>query len=277
MKSSRFYLLFLLSIVFLACGEERNPNIVVVHFLNGPPNLHPTNTNNTYTSHVNALCYQQLMVTGGQNGKLIPELSDGQPEFSEDRLRQTFTVRADAKWPDGSPITAKDVLFSYKLMACPLVESGQRATGIDMVESFRIDPDNDRRCTVQFTDFDISNDLFGAMTHVMDPRVFDPENVLEGYSFAELLTADSVQMSEEKLVNWATFFNDPQWGLEIEKMQSGSGPYRVKSWMDQQQIVLVRNEKFWAKGVEDPARLFEQGPDQIIYKFVKDDKAVELQ
>ncbi|MEL7341829.1 MAG: ABC transporter substrate-binding protein, partial [Bacteroidota bacterium] len=275
MKSSRIYLFFLLSLVLLACGEERNPNIAVVHFLNEPPNLHPTNANNSYTSHINALCYQQLLVTGGQNGKLIPELSSGQPEISEDRLTHTYTIREDAKWPDGSAITAKDVIFSYKILACPLVESGQRAAGIEMVESFKTDPEDERRCTVVFNEYNLRNDLFGAMTQILDARLFDPNQVLEDYSFAELLVADS--LSEEKLVDWATFYNDPQWGLELEKMKSGSGPYRVEAWMPKQQISLVRNPNFWAKGVDHPERLFEQGPDKIVYKFVKDDKAAELQ
>ncbi|MFK7920388.1 MAG: ABC transporter substrate-binding protein [Bacteroidia bacterium] len=277
MKTSSPFLLFLLSLLFVACGPERNPNILVVHFLNEPPNLHPTNSNNGYTNQINALCYQQLMLTGGENGKLVSELATGSIEVSEDKSTYSYTVREDAKWPDGSPITAADVIFSYKILACPLVETGQRAAGIDMVQSFEVDPDNNRRCTVVFSEFSMSNALFPAMTQIMDWREFDPNNVLAGFSFAELLAEDSVLLSDPKLVAWASAYNDPQLGLDLTRMQSGSGPYKVESWMPQQQITLIRNENFWAKGINDEEGIFDQGPDKIIYKFVKDDKAAELQ
>ncbi|MEM6344206.1 MAG: ABC transporter substrate-binding protein [Bacteroidota bacterium] len=277
MKTSPYLLLLLLSLVFVACGPERNPNVVVVHFLNEPPNLHPTNSNNGYTNQINALCYQQLMLTGRENGKLVAELAEEPIEFTEDRLSFSFTVREDAKWPSGKPITAEDVVFSYKILACPLVETGQRGAGIARVESFTVDPNNNRRCTVVFNEYSINNALFGATTQIMDRSFFDPDNVLGGFSFAELLSEDSVLLSDPKLVEWAGTYNDPQMGLEISRMQSGSGPYRVESWLPQQQITLVRNPDFWAKGIEHKEGLFEQGPDKIIYKFVKDDKAAELQ
>ncbi len=277
MKTSPYLLLLLLSLVFVACGPERNPNVVVVHFLNEPPNLHPTNSNNGYTNQINSLCYQQLMLTGRDNGNLVSELAQEPVEISDDRLTISFTVKEGAKWPNGATITAEDVIFSYKILACPLVETGQRAAGIDRVESFTVDPNNERRCTVVFNEYSITNALFGATTQIMEREFFDPDNVLGGFSFAELLSEDSVLLSDPKLVEWAGNYNDPQMGLELDRMRSGSGPYQIESWLPQQQITLVRNPNFWAAGMEHPEGLFDQGPDKIIYKFVKDDKAAELQ
>lgn len=277
MKTSPYLLLLLLSLLFVACGPERNPNIVVVHLLNEPPNLHPTNSNNGYTNQINSLCYQQLMYPGRDNGEMVAELAQEAVEISEDRLTVSFTVREDAKWPNGKPITAEDVVFSYKILACPLIETGQRAAGIHRVASFTVDPNNDRRCTVNFNEYSITNALIGASTQIMDRTYFDPDNVLGGFSFAELLSEDSVLLSDPKLVAWASSYNDPQMGLDLQRMKSGSGPYRIESWLPQQQITLVRNPDFWAKGIKTEKNLFEQGPDKIVYKFVKEDKAVELQ
>jgi ABC-type transport system substrate-binding protein len=52
------------------------------------------------------------------NYELQPRLAESY-EVSEDAMTFTFTLREGLQWSDGTPFTAKDVLFTYELLADP--------------------------------------------------------------------------------------------------------------------------------------------------------------
>ena len=43
-----------------------------------------------------------------EEGSLVPELSDGEPEVSEDGLSYTFKIKDGLKWSDGETLDAED-------------------------------------------------------------------------------------------------------------------------------------------------------------------------
>ncbi|MDN7226175.1 peptide ABC transporter substrate-binding protein [Planococcus liqunii] len=51
-----------------------------------------------------------------------PAVAEGEPEISEDGLTYTFKLR-DAKWSDGSPVTAQDFVFSWQRAVDPATGS----------------------------------------------------------------------------------------------------------------------------------------------------------
>ncbi|MCB8967490.1 MAG: peptide ABC transporter substrate-binding protein [Ardenticatenaceae bacterium] len=53
-----------------------------------------------------------------ENGRIAPALAQSW-QVSDDGLTVTFTLRDDAVWQDGEPVTANDVAFTYGLMADP--------------------------------------------------------------------------------------------------------------------------------------------------------------
>jgi peptide/nickel transport system substrate-binding protein len=67
-------------------------------------------------------------------------LETGQPEpnlatweISEDGLTYTFTIRDDANWSDGTPITAQDAAFTINAMTSESVETFRTVTGLSAV------------------------------------------------------------------------------------------------------------------------------------------------
>jgi len=54
----------------------------------------------------------------GANSELTPYLAKSLPEVSSDGLTYTIKMRNDAKWSDGTPVTAHDVVWAanYSLM-----------------------------------------------------------------------------------------------------------------------------------------------------------------
>jgi peptide/nickel transport system substrate-binding protein len=279
MTSRKPYLLFAgILLLVLACSptSDRDPGHLVVHFLNEPTSLHPIAESNSYTNQVNALCHQGLILIDPVTGKLIPELAVSLPEKSEDGLSHTYEILPEANWPDGSPITAKDAEFSFKLLAFPLIKSGQRAAVLETVSSVTVDTDNPRRLRFDFTEYSINNGQVGAATILLDPRLYDPQGLLEPYRYAELKN-DTTLSRDTALAAWANRFNDVQTGMNLDQLNQGSGPYIVQEWIPKQQIILVPRpaNQYWARDRSEPH--FARGPQKLIFKIINDDKLAELQ
>ncbi|MCW1930210.1 MAG: peptide ABC transporter substrate-binding protein [Candidatus Kerfeldbacteria bacterium] len=72
-----------------------------------------------------------------QNGELQPDLVT-EYSISEDQLTYTFTVRQDAKWHDGEPVTVDDMLFTVESIQDPVFQSPLQSS-LDGVTATRID------------------------------------------------------------------------------------------------------------------------------------------
>jgi len=72
-----------------------------------------------------------------KNLNVVPDLADGMPQISSDHLIWTVKIRKNAKWSDGSPITADDVVATVKLQADPNLDTdlGYDWGKLDKVES----------------------------------------------------------------------------------------------------------------------------------------------
>lgn len=55
------------------------------------------------------------LIAIGTNADIVLQLAESPATFSSDGLTATFKMRKDAKWSDGQPVTAHDVVFSYNL------------------------------------------------------------------------------------------------------------------------------------------------------------------
>ncbi|MFZ0215267.1 MAG: peptide ABC transporter substrate-binding protein, partial [Candidatus Dormiibacterota bacterium] len=67
---------------------------------------------------VSSLCFDGLLTYGG-DGSLRPALAKAVPQVSPDGLSYVLDLRPNARWTDGRPITADDVVFTYDLHYAP--------------------------------------------------------------------------------------------------------------------------------------------------------------
>src|SRR5699024_3927460 len=54
-----------------------------------------------------------------KEGDFIPDLAVSEPEVNEDQTVYTFTIRDDAEWENGDPVTADDFVYSWKRAVDP--------------------------------------------------------------------------------------------------------------------------------------------------------------
>ncbi|MBP6885989.1 MAG: hypothetical protein KBC02_01985 [Candidatus Pacebacteria bacterium] len=63
---------------------------------------------------ISSLVFSGLYRYNGK-GKLVPDLAESLPETTTDGLSLSVTVRQDALWHDGTPVTADDILFTVAI------------------------------------------------------------------------------------------------------------------------------------------------------------------
>lgn len=86
-----------------------------------PETLDPHKSTGVPEAHIGRDMFEGL-VAETQDGKLIPGVAE-KWEVSPDGLTYTFTLRADAKWSDGKPLTAEDVAWSHRRLLDPATAS----------------------------------------------------------------------------------------------------------------------------------------------------------
>ncbi len=142
-----------------------------------------------------------------------PLLLDGEPVVEEDPFRVTYTLKEEAEWSDGTPITARDVQFTWERRVDPDVEVANR-TGYDLVSETEIVDDK----TITFT-FEEVYAPWRTMFATLDAVIL-PAHILEGEDLNEV------------------------WRDEIP---IASGPFQFEEWDRGVDMTLVRNENYWGE------------------------------
>lgn len=88
--------------------------------------LVPFNTTNANSDVVLELLYDKLVVVKA-DGTFKPRLADSWSIDEETHTKITFNLNKDAKWHDGTPVTADDVVFTVELMASPDISVARRS------------------------------------------------------------------------------------------------------------------------------------------------------
>lgn len=160
------------------------------------------------------------LMTLAPDGSYIPSpLLDGDPvlagegaDDSGDPFNVTYTLREEAVWDDGTPITCADVEFSWQAF---LTTTGTLTTvGLDKIESIE-EGDGAGECVMTFTEpYAPWADLLGASTQYV-------------------LKADA-------------FPNGPDIANELAtELPFSGGPFILESFDPTGEATFVRNEAYW--------------------------------
>jgi peptide/nickel transport system substrate-binding protein len=144
----------------------------------------------------------------------IPTLENG--GISADYLVYTYHLRQDATWHDGTPVTSKDVEFSYRVMIHPDINVETRQ-GWDIVESVET-PDP---YTVIFKLSEVYANFAGDC--------FYDESVLPEHLLAGALGAG--------------FQSDPFHSAPV-----GSGPFIFHEWVSGSHMTFRKNPGYYGEG-----------------------------
>jgi len=217
---------------------------IIVRYEAEPDTLNPLLLTTIMSSYVlhganNSQVYEYLLGYDTRDWTISkPLLAESLPQVSEDHSVYVFTIRDGVKWHDGKPLTTEDVLFSFKAVMCPLVDSAlfrsylTDLADVEQLEGRKI------RFTVGKPNWQQVSTLANTLP-IIPKHVFDPKGLLDVYTFKEIIGGQ--RKTDPKIKEFAEAFNrHPN-----NRIPVGSGPYKFERWDTGREIVLVRNEEYW--------------------------------
>ncbi|MFD1066621.1 peptide ABC transporter substrate-binding protein [Oceanobacillus locisalsi] len=154
MKKSKYYLIIVLAltmVIISACGSDNSGEGSSENSEGGESTASgeqvfnmvetaeiPTGDPTLATDAASFIVFGQTMeglYTLDENDTPVPAISDGEPEISDDGLVYTFTLREDANWSNGDPVTAHDFVYSWQRAVDPETGSEYAYMFSDVIEN----------------------------------------------------------------------------------------------------------------------------------------------
>lgn len=171
----------------------------------GTTGIDPATSVSSANYRVMELIYDRLL-DYNRNNELEPDLATY--DLSSDGLTYTFHIRPEAKFSDGTQITAEDVQFSLQRMK----DSETAKTDMAVVTSI---------------------DIVDPVTVAV--KLSEPSRVL----LATLAKSGPAPILSKKAVADPNYFQMPV---------ATSGPYMIQEWIPKDHITLVANPNYWNVG-----------------------------
>ena len=170
-------------------------------------NLIPILASDGASHAIAGLTYNSLVSYDGTLN-LYGDLAD-QWEVSPDGKTMTFHLREGVRWQDGKPLTAEDVLFTYRLIIDPKTPTAYSESYKQVKDAQVVDPHRIR--------FTYDKPYCPAMESWASLSIL-PKHLLEGKD-----------VTKSPLV----------------RRPMGTGPYKLNRWITQNQIVLESNHDYF--------------------------------
>ena len=222
----------------------------------GPNSLDPTEGWSVLGNSIQqALTHRSLtQYKRGEDGEpiLVPDLATDLGTPNEDYTEWTFTIRDDATWEDGKPVTAEEVAWGIQRSLD--AETFPAGPGAEYSKGY----------------FEGGQDYAGPYTDKDKPYdaiTFDGQDV-------------TIKMAKPfpDMDYWGAFMamgpaplgnasKPPNYGTK----PLSNGPYKVDSYKPNEELVLVKNDQWSADS--DPGR--HQYADEFVFKFNQDQAKVD--
>ncbi|MFN0213056.1 MAG: ABC transporter substrate-binding protein [Saprospiraceae bacterium] len=185
-----------------------------------------------------------------------------------------FEIIPEAVWDNGTPITAQDIAFTFKLVFHPGLPASYRGF-LTQLSGLEIDSANPKKFILYFSSFYMLSLETICSTPIYPAYHYDPAKRLTNIPLEDFLdTAKTRAFSED--ANLKTFveeFSHPKFANDPNAISS-SGPYRMER-MNEQGAILVKKQNWWGDKVVDQYPMLTAYPKKLVYKVVKDDLTME--
>lgn len=157
--------------------------------------------------------------------RVVPALAE-RWESNADKTVWTFHLRPDHKWSDGEPLSAADVVFTYRLMQNPQIPNNYRDFW-----SYLEEPPKVEALDAQTVRFTLAKPFAPLLFNLMAP-------ILPRHILAESMTLETGK-GPEFLRRWGIFEDPAQIVV--------NGPWRLKNYDAGERVVLERNPHYYLR------------------------------
>lgn len=177
-----------------------------------------------YTDYMASVNLYDGLVTVDPAGNLVPELAESW-SVADDARSATFVLREDARFADGTPVTAHDVVYSFERLL--RINQGPAYLFAGVIESGDVIAEDTRTVTFRLS------------------RTFAPF----------MATIPSLRIVNSALVEANAGDDDGQTFLSANT--AGAGPYLLHRWDRGSRMIVRRNPDYyqgWHEGAIDEVR-----------------------
>lgn len=277
--------LSVLAIVFLSsCGKDapawkHNDNTVRVRQAAAITTMNPYLFRTKYERYAMELVYQNLMNFDYQALTLAPQAIKAAPTVlditeGEFAAGQSFTyeIFPEAVWDDGKPVTGKDYEFTLKALFNPKMPTQRFLGYVEFVRDIEVDEANPKLFTV-FTNkkYFLNMEAISSLP-VLPAHVYDEGGLMNKFTLKDLTdpAKAATLANDPALQQFADAYTSPKFSREVI---SGSGPYKLVEWVDDQRVVLAKKENWWGEKLAAQYPLLQAYPDTFIFLPIEDQVA----
>lgn len=202
-----------------------------------PPTLHPITSVDASAGKIASYVLDRLMDRDPDTYEFRPGLAE-KFDVSKDGKEFLVTLRKDATFSDGKPVTAEDVKFSFDVYFDDAYQAFHMRPYLEGIAKAEIVNEFQVRFTTKET-------------------YFKNQEIISGL---EILPKH--------------FYGDAKTSIKKNKVLLGSGPYTLASYEQGKRIILKRNPKWW--GFSNPAQAKVHNFDEIHFRFIRGEE-IELE
>jgi len=221
-------LLFFMQIFIFSCNSGKDYSALVIGVSGDTDSFNPLLTRSRFGTELSKMMYLSLMVEQPDFVTFEPGLARSW-EINDNGRRVRFNLRTDVFWTDSVKVTAADVEFTYQKQIDEKID-WTGASVKDRIKSVIVVNDS----TIDF----IFEQPYTYQLMDINEGIILPRHVYQ-----------HVKPEEWK-------------DLDFTRNPVSNGPYKLKSWIPNQYIELVKNELFYKA---DLPKI-----NQIIFKIVPD-------
>ncbi len=249
-----FIYLLLISSFFLSCkGGKKGKNEVNAHELADPDKLCPYASTSASATAIERFMFQKLIDWDYNKGDFVGMLAVGKPNISEygNGLKLDYEIRPEATWDNGSPVTAHDVVFSFKAALNPKTNCEQIRPYLDFLADVIIDTANPKKFSV------ISNQKYILVEEysgywVIPEYIYDKEKIMRNFSISDFRDSKKKETlkGDKNILRFADEFNSQKFSRE-KGFVVGSGPYEFDEWVTGSKLTLKKKKDWWGDKTND--------------------------
>jgi peptide/nickel transport system substrate-binding protein len=275
-------IIFAATFILTSCGGESTDNqntnttvsdVVTSHELSDPQMLNPLIYTDAAAGYITNNIFYALLEIDFNTLELVPVVAESLPEIevTEDgKMKITYNIRKEARFDDGTPITAKDVEFALKVILNPKVDNPNHKPSYEFIKDMILYDDNPLKFTFISDDVFILAEVQSGDIDLIPRNIYDPKGLLDEFTIKELVTNAEELAKNEKIIEFATTFNSEKHQRDKEWIQ-GCGPYVLDEWQTGQKIVLKKKENWWGDQLKDKGMYFNNHPSKIVYQTINDE------
>ena len=195
-----------------------------------PKSLNPYLDNNTFSYQVFGALYETLLSSDPITGDNAPGLAR-KWDISEDKKEFTFYLNPFAKWSDGQPVTARDVLWTFNTIMSPTNQTG--AIKVALQTFVATPPEIIDKLTIKFT----ADEVHWRNLNAVGGFEIMPEHIFANRDFNKINTDFPVV----------------------------SGPYKIVEVKEGVSLTLERRGDWWGRSLASSRGLYNF--KRVVYRF----------